>query len=107
MDSLSVSPALVLLFVLVAGLYALGGLALLIFGAWLWYTTRLVASMARKGELYLSNLDNQQARQIKLAYDMATGLTYVRQVLKQLDPEMAKEFYAAPEEKKAKKGKKP
>lgn len=61
-------------------------------GAFLWYALRLVGRIERRGELYLSDWDNEQARKIKMAYQLATGLEYQRDMLRMLDPVLAREF---------------
>lgn len=93
MDSFLDSTGLVVLaaaVVLAFGLLVGAGLTLL--GVWVWYTMRLVSRIERRGDLYLSDWDNEQARKLRLAADMATGITYMRQALKALDPERAREF---------------
>jgi hypothetical protein len=108
MHSFPVSPGLVLLaaaVVLAVGTVIGAGLALL--GAWIWYTLRLVNRIERRGELYLSDWDSEQARKLKLAHDLATGLEFHRQALRMLDPIMAREFTREePEAPNKQKGKK-
>lgn len=48
------------------------------------------------GTLYGNSLEDQRARELKAAYDMATGITYMRQALAALSPEQAREFYQQP-----------
>lgn len=66
------------------------GLALL--GVWVWYTLRLVGRIERRGELYLSDWDNEQARKLKLAFDLSSSMEFQRQALRMLDPVRAREF---------------
>lgn len=82
---------------------ALGGAVLALLGVWVWYTVRLVARIERRGQLYLSDFDNQRARQMNAAADMATGIDFMRQALRSLSPEMAQEFTRVEPEKGKKK----
>lgn len=105
MDSVSFTPGLIALVavVLVAG--ALVGAALALLGMWVWYTVRLVSRIERRGELYLSDWDNAQAANLKLAYELSTSMEFHRKALRMLDPEMAKEFTRDVPPEKSKKGK--
>lgn len=101
----------VLLLAVGACFFALGGAALALLSAWVWYTTRLVARLKQRGELYLADWDNEQGRKLRAASDLADAITFMRNTLRTLSPEMAAEFYppapvvVAPEPKKKGKAK--
>lgn len=103
-----ISLGTLLLLAAVAVVSGLTGVALALLGAWLWYTARLVSRIERRGELYLSDWDNEQGRKLRVAADVATAMEFMRQTLRTLSPEMAREFTPpAPvvEHKGGKKGK--
>lgn len=81
---------------------ALNGAVLILLGVWVWYTTRLVDRINLRGSLYLGDFDNEQARKMNAAADVATGMEYMRQALRKFSPEMAQEF-TREEPKKGKK----
>jgi hypothetical protein len=93
---------LLLLVIVLSLCSALGGAVLALLGIWVWYTVRLVDRIKSRGDLYLSDFDNERARQLNVAADVATGLDYMRQALRSLSPEMAQEF-TREEPRKAKK----
>lgn len=83
---------LLLLVVVLSICSAVGGAVLALMGVWILYTVRLVDRINRRGSLYMADFDNERARQLNAATDVATGLDYMRQALRSLSPEMALEF---------------
>lgn len=95
---MAISVSTLLLLGLVALLSALSGAALVGLGAWIIYTVRLVERIKRRGDLYLSDWDNERARQLRHAHELSTALTHLRQALKHMSAEMASEFYPSTSE---------
>jgi hypothetical protein len=93
---------LLLLVVVLSACSALSGAVLALLGVWVWYTVGLVNRIRSRGDLYLADFDHQRSRQLNAAMDMATGLTFMRQALHSVSPEMALEF-TREEPKKGKK----
>lgn len=73
-----------------------------VLGFVLWDALDRLRRIEERGQLYKSDMDNEQARKINAAVDVATGMEFMRQALRKMSPEMAREFYAPEPEKKGK-----
>lgn len=89
MDSRSVITLLLALAVIGS---ALAGALIALAGVWLIWATRILHRLGQQGERYLSTADNETARQLRAAHDVATGMTFMRQALRAISPQMAAEF---------------
>lgn len=89
---MDISVNLLLLAVVLCGASALTGAGLALLGVFLVYVLRLLRRVESRGALYLADADNERARQLRAAFDMATGITFMRQALAALSPELAQEF---------------
>lgn len=90
---MDISLGLLLLVGFLSVISALIGALMALVGVWVWYTLRLVSRLEKRGaSLYAGDTEDERARALRAADEMSTGIEFMRQALRRISPEMAREF---------------